>query len=592
MSKKLKGVAAAPGIAIAPIVQFHSDLDFIPTYKVAAGDVPQEIARLDGAINVASKTILYVRHELSKDISDHDARIYDAQLALLHDQTFKHDLKAMIEQDCVNVEVALQQVISRYERVFEKMEDPAMRERGADLRDVGRQLLRALLEKDRTVYTADGQDYIFTADEFLPSDAEILDRDHLRGIITARGGKYSHGAILARSLGIPALVGVEDVMRAAHSGVMTILDGDAGHVIVEPDEDELESYRQRAAERREGERRVFEVGFLPSVTTDGAEIELMANVEGVRDLDHVELKVVSGVGLFRTEFAFMERRQFPTEDEQCEMYRAALERTDGKVLTFRTLDVGGDKPLGYFRTPDERNPVLGWRGLRISMAWPDIFYTQVRAILRASAAGHARILLPMVTTLEEIKQCRDVLEHIRMDLQATGVAHDQNIELGAMIEVPALVPILDQILPHVDFMSVGTNDLVQYMLAVDRDNPRVAGMYDPYHPCVLRVLKDIAARGAESGKPISICGEIAGDHYFTTLLLGLGFRELSMAPVFLPRVKLMVRSFSIEQCEEIVAQAMTLDSAQAIRELAREHSRQCWSRFMDMAAKDSPRQGS
>lgn len=587
MSKKLKGVAAAPGIAIAPIVQFHSDLDFIPTYKVAAGDVPREIERLDGAINVASKAILYLRHELSKDVSDHDARIYDAQLALLHDATFKHDMKVMIEQELVNVEVALQQVIGRYERVFEKMEDAAMRERGADLRDVGRQVLRALLEKDRTVYTADGQDYIFAADEFLPSDAEILDRDHLRGIITVGGGKYSHGAILARSLGIPALVGVADVMSVAHSGVMVVLDGDVGHVIVEPDEEELESYRRRDAERREGERRVFEVRFLPSVTTDGVEVDLMANVEGVRDLDHVELNVVSGVGLFRTEFAFMERRQFPTEDEQFEMYRSALEGTEGKVLTFRTLDVGGDKPLGYFRTPDERNPVLGWRGLRISMAWPDIFYTQVRAILRASAGGHARILLPMVTTVDEIKQCRDVLEHILMDLRATGVPHDEDIELGAMIEVPALVPILDQVVPHVDFLSVGTNDLVQYMLAVDRDNPRVAGMYDPYHPCVLRVLRDISTGVASSGKTVAICGEIAGDHYFTPLLLGLGFRELSMAPVFLPRVKLMIRSFSIEQCEQIVEEAMAMDSAQSIRKLARGHTRQCWSQFMDTAIKDT-----
>jgi phosphoenolpyruvate-protein phosphotransferase len=305
----------------------------------------------------------------------------------------------------------------------------------------------------------------------------------------------------------------------------------------------------------------------------------------VRDLDHVELKVVSGIGLFRTEFAFMERRQFPAEDEQVEMYRSALERTAGKVLTFRTLDVGGDKPLGYFRTPEERNPVLGWRGLRISMDWPDIFFTQVRAILRASAVGHARILLPMVTTLDEIKQCRDMLEHILMDLRATRVPHDENIELGAMVEVPALVPILEQVLPHVDFLSVGTNDLVQYLLAVDRDNPRVAGMYDPFHPSVLRVLRTIAKAAETASKPVSICGEIAGDHYFTPLLLGLGFRELSMAPVFLPRVKLMVRSFAMEECRSIAAEALAMDSAKSIRTLVREHSRRRWSHFLDRAAK-------
>lgn len=580
MSRKLKGVAVAPGIAIAPIVQFHTDLDFIPTYKVEEKGIAKETSRLEEAITTVSKSILYLRHELSKDISDHDAKIYDAQLALLHDENFKRDMVRMIAGDHVNAEVALQQVIARYEAVFERMEDAMMRERAADLRDVGRQVLRALLEKDREVFTSGGLDYIFCADEFLPSDAGILDRQHVRGIVTAGGGKYSHGAILARSLGIPALVAVEDVLRKTLSGVMAVLDGESGHLIVEPTGEELDTYRQLAAERAEGERRVFEVRFMSSITSDGVEVSLMANVESVRDLDHVEMKVVSGVGLFRTEFAFMERRQFPGEQEQVDMYRTALERTGGKSVTFRTLDVGGDKPLGYFRTPDERNPVLGWRGLRISMDWPDIFYTQVRAILRASAAGHARILLPMVTTVNELRKCREALDHIRSDLRAQGIPHDENIELGVMVEVPALVPILDQVTPHVDFMSVGTNDLVQYLLAVDRDNPRVARMYDPYHPAVLRVLRSIAEAADAAGKPVSICGEIAGDHYYTPLLLGLGYRELSMTHVFLPRVKLMVRSFAMSECRELVEQAMSLTTASEIRKLAREQARLRWSRFL------------
>jgi len=580
MARKLRGVAAAPGIAIAPIVQFHSDLDFIPAYKVAETDTHREVRRLEEAITIASKSVLYLRHELSSSLSDHDAKIYDAQLALLHDQTFKADMVRMIEQDLVNVEVALQQVISRYEKVFESMEDIAMRERAADLRDVGRQVLRALLEKERTSYTAEGQDYIFAADEFLPSDAGILDRQHVRGIVTARGGKYSHGAILARSLGIPALVGVDDVLRHAHSGDMVVIDGESGHLLVDPDEEQLESYRQRAAERAEADRRVFEVRFLSSITPDGVEIALMANVESVRDFEHLELDVVGGIGLFRTEFAFMERRQFPAEEEQYEMYRSALEHTGGKVVTFRTLDVGGDKPLGYFRTPEERNPVLGWRGIRISVNWPDIFYTQVRAILRASSVGHARILLPMVTNVSEINRCREVLDQLLADLKAAGIPHDENIKLGVMIEVPALVPILDQVLERVDFISVGTNDLVQYLLAVDRDNPWVASMYDPYHQSVLRVLKQIADAAKLADKPVSVCGEIAGDHYFTPLLLGLGFRELSMAPVCLPGVKLMVRSFPVSKCEKLVQRALQMDSATEIRKLVHHRSRRRFSRFL------------
>ena len=580
MSRKLKGTAAAPGIVIAPLVHFHSDLDFIPTWQVDSKDIPSEKARLDEAIAAVSRSIMLLSDELSSTLSDHDRRIYDAQQALLHDQTFQRDLLREIETDKVNVEVALQRVIARYEKVFENMEDAAMRERAADLRDVGRQVLGALMEKERSVYISDDKDYIFAADEFLPSDAGILDREHLRGIVTARGGKYSHGAILARSLGIPAVVAVNDVLVKAQSGSTVVLDGESGVLILDPDAVDLTRFKNLIRERESVERRVFEVRFAPSATRDGTVVSLMANVEGVRDLDHVEGEVVSGIGLFRTEFAFMERNQFPTEDEQVGMYKTAIDRANGKVVTFRTLDIGGDKPLRYFRTPEERNPVLGWRGLRISLDWPDIFYSQVRAILRASASGHARLLVPMVTNLEEVGRCRKVLNQILDDLQESGEPHDSAIEFGVMVEVPAMANILPAVLPLVDFISVGTNDLVQYLLAVDRDNPRVASMYEPYHPGVLQVLHNIGDLVSRSGKPAAICGEIAGDHYFTPLLLGFGFLELSMAPVFLPRVKLMVRSFSIDECRDLAAEALTKEHGAAIRRLVERQTRVRWKRFL------------
>lgn len=586
MSRKLKGVAAAPGIAIAPIVHFHSDLDFIPTRQIAPEQVPAELRRLDEAITAASRSILFLRHELAATLSDHDARIYDAELALLHDETFKSDLVRVVESELVNVEVALQRVIDRYEKAFESMEDPVLRERAADLRDVGRQVLSALMEKERSAHLSAGHSYIFCADEFLPSDAGAVDRRHLRGIVTAQGGKYSHGAILARSLGIPAVVAVDQVLVKAETGSEVILDGETGVVILEPDAEDLATYRERMAEREEEERRVFEVRFRPAVTPDGLEVRLMVNVESVRDLDHVEMDLVGGIGLFRTEFAFMERNKFPGEQEQERMYRAAVERAKGKVVTFRTLDVGGDKPLRYFRIPEERNPVLGWRGLRISLDWPDIFYTQIHAILKASVEGRARILLPMVTSVQEIRRCREILDQVRSELRAAGVPFGSDVQLGAMVEVPGIVYVLDQVLPLVDFVSLGTNDLVQYLLAVDRDNPRVASMYDPYHPAVLRLLAEIAQRVRPSGKPCSICGEIAGDHYYTPLLLGLGYEELSMAPVFVPRVKLMVRSFSIEECKEMAAKALEMEDAREIRRLARDRARRRWSRFLRSAVQE------
>ncbi len=580
MSRKLKGASAAPGIAIAPIVHFHTNLDLIPTRTITEDEVKEECDRLEAAMMSASRSILFLRHEMAQSLSAQDSKIYDVQLNLLHDKTFRADLEAEISNNLVNVEMAVQKVVARYEAVFEKADDAMLRERGADIRDVGRQVLTALLDKERSVYTAEGQDYIFAADEFLPSDAGVLDRLHIKGIVTVRGGKYSHGAILARSLGIPSVVGVEDVLVRARSGTQVILDGESGVLIIEPDEKALSTYQQLLQDRDEADRRVFEVSFAPSVTPDGVELRLMANSQSVHDLQHVDMALFSGVGLFRTEFAFMERHQFPTEDEQVKMYEGAMAGAGGKLVTFRTLDIGGDKPLPYFRTPDERNAVLGWRGLRISLSWPDIFYTQVRAILRASASGHARILLPMVTTLEEVETCRNVLNQMLQDLRESNVAHDEDIEMGVMVEFPAVAYVLDQILPCVDFVSVGTNDLVQYLLAVDRDNPRVAAIYDPYHPAVLRVLKHIAMEGTRAKKPVAICGEIAGDHYFTPLLMGMGFRELSMAPVFLPRVKLMVRSFSIAEAEKITEEAFRLTSATAVRELATARSRRAWSGFL------------
>lgn len=580
MSRKLKGISAAPGIAVAPIVHFHTDLDFIPAREIREEEIEEELRRLDEAMTTTSRAILFLRHELADSLSDHDSKIFDVQVNLLHDKTFRTDLVREVTTDLVNVEVALQRVVQRYESVFEKAEDVRMRERGADIRDVGRQLLSALLDRDRTVFTSGEQDYIFAADEFLPSDAGLLDRDHIQGIVTVRGGKYSHGAILARSLGIPSLVGVAEVLTKSTSGTPVILDGENGQLIVGPDKEELAHYEHLMAARDEVHSRLIEVRFAPSVTLDGVDVDLMANVESVHDMQHVEIDVVTGVGLFRTEFAFMERRQFPAEEEQVQMYTAALEAANGKPVTFRTLDIGGDKPLPYFRTPDERNPVLGWRGLRISLSWPDILYTQIRAILRASATGHARILLPMVTSLDEVIECRQVIDTMREDLTNAGVPWDENIEFGVMIEVPAVAFILDHILPLVDFVSVGTNDLVQYLLAVDRDNPRVSTLYDPYHPAVVRTLQHIAESANAAGKRVSICGEIAGDHYYTMLLVGLGFRELSMAPVFLPRVKLMIRSFLLEEAQAVAAAALKLPTATEVRELVREKSRKIWAEFL------------
>ncbi|MCA8978343.1 MAG: phosphoenolpyruvate--protein phosphotransferase [Planctomycetes bacterium] len=568
------------------MVQFHSTLDQIPTWKVAPSQIESEKERLTDAITGVTDNLLALQKELASALESHDARIFDAQLSIVHDKTFRRDVEAEIDNG-INLEAAFQRVVARYEEVFNAMEHPAMRERAADLRDIGRQLVAASMATERTRYIADGRDYLFVADEFMPSDAGLLDRGHIRGIITAHGGKYSHGAILSRSLGIPAVVGIESLMLETTTGTMAIVDGDAGVVILDPDAEELKHYERLQHEQRAIERRLAEVRLHPAVTTDGVAVALMANAESVRDLDVLAAGEVEGIGLFRTEFAFMERRQFPTEDEQVAMYRQAMEQAGGKPVTFRTLDVGGDKPLGYFRMPEERNPVLGWRGIRLCLDWPDILYTQMRAILRASAIGHARILLPMITARSEVVRCREVLDQLVEDLRATGVEHDADIELGVMIEVPILVHVLPDILPLIDFVSVGTNDLAQYLLAVDRDNPRVAKMYDPFHPGILRVLRQIADLTHAAGRRASICGEIAGDHWFTPILVGFGFRELSMAPVFLRRVKLMLRSFTEAECRSLADRAASLQSTAAVRRLVEEEIQVRWARFLSVPSEEA-----
>ena len=348
-----------------------------------------------------------------------------------------------------------------------------------------------------------------------------------------------------------------------------ILDGDAGKLLVDPEPEDIEDYEKRRQEREAAKKRVFEVRLSEPVTKDGVRIEFYANVENLQETEQLEAGMFKGIGLFRTEFAFMERLQFPSEEEQFKLYSEVLKRMGNRRVTFRTLDVGGDKPLQYFRTPVERNPVLGWRGVRLTLSWPDIMFAQLRALVRASCEGPVQILLPMVTNLDEVARCRSMLDRIVQDLKDQGEVVGE-VSFGVMIEVPALAMQLGAVIEHVDFLSIGSNDLAQYMLAVDRDNPRVAGMYDPCHPGVLHALQQIVTRSHESRVPCSLCGEIAGDTEMIPLLLGMGYRKFSMSPVFLPQVKLSVRSLRVGDCEKLWERVRTLHTGEEVREALRQ----------------------
>lgn len=571
MAQEISATTASPGIAIAPLRHLRLAGEFIPRYHLAEGEIDPECERFALACEKAAEALEKLKEKLG-DEAPSVLGIYDAHIALVRDPKLRADVEAQIREERINAEAALQAVVTRYEAFFRKIDNVTVRERAADVRDVGRQITGMLLRRAPGAGEGDlDGEFVLAVDEFLPSDLGEIDTEHVRGIVMGEGGRYSHGAILAKSLGIPCVVGLEQELGKLPSGQMTILDAERGRVLVDPDEETVELYRQRLSEREEAEKRIFEVRLSPSVTVDGTPVLLLANIEGTRELEALEPGMFKGVGLFRTEFAFMERLMFPSEEEQYELYAGIVDGMGGRNVTFRTLDIGGDKPLRYFRTPPERNPVLGWRGIRLTLQWRDIIYTQLRALVRSSAHGPISILLPMVTTLEEIREAREILEQILSDLRSDGVPLGEEIYFGVMIEVPALAMMMKQVCELVDFISVGSNDLAQYLLAVDRDNPRVAGMYDPFHPGVLRFLAGVIATANSAKIPCSLCGEIAGESEFLPLLLGMGWRRLSMTPVFLPRVKLTLRGLTIQDCEALWREVRDLGDADSVRERAREY---------------------
>ena len=572
MSQEISATVASQGLAIAPLRHLRLAGEFIPRYKLADGALDAECRRFSEACEKAAEVL-----EKLKDGFDQEAAtlvgIYSAHIALMRDPRLQADVEAKIRSDKVNAEAALALVVAHYEKIFASIDNVIVRDRAADIRDVGRQITAALLSRTVSGEALDqDSDYILAVDEFLPSDLGKIDLQRLRGVVMGEGGRYSHGAILAKSLGIPCVVGLEQKLAKLPAGHETILDAERGKLVIDPDREEIARYRERIQEREEAETRVFEVRLSPSVTLDGTPVALLANIEGTRELDALEMGMFKGVGLFRTEFAFMERLMFPSEEEQFELYSSIVEGMGGRNVTFRTLDIGGDKPLQYFRTPSERNPVLGWRGIRLTLQWRDIFYTQMRALIRASAKGPISILLPMVTTLSEVREARSILDELLRDLKKDGVVLGDKIFFGVMIEVPALAMLMREVCELVDFVSVGSNDLAQYMLAVDRDNPRVAAMYDPFHPGFLNFLAGIVEQAKSLGLPCSLCGEIAGESEFIPILLGMGWRRLSMTPVFLPRVKLVMRSLAIEDCEELWQELRGLGDAELLRERVREFS--------------------
>lgn len=572
------GYGIAPGIAIgqAAIVEVGHFPRDIPRYSVAAPDVKREIQRFRMAVDAARADLDALVERVAEQVGEPEANILRGHSMMLQDPAFVSQVEDFVVKHKVNVEVAVSEVMGKFRQLFELMDDEYLRERAADVRDVERRLLSKLLFVDGDVDVKLDEPRVVVSEHLVPSLTVHLEREHVLGFATEKGGATSHAAILARSAGIPAVSGLEGLAASVVQSQTVVVDGIEGKVIIDPTKGELKHYRELAARFQSDRDRVMTCSREPVVTTDGVQVRVLANVGRPGDVAAAMEYDAHGIGLYRTEFEFMSQSSIPSEDLLTGLYTQAVEKMAGAPVTIRVLDIGGDKFPPAFPLAHEENPYLGYRGIRVLLGHvDDLLLPHLRAILRASAHGPTRVMYPMVSGLAEFRAAAAQFERAKAQLAKEGVAFDPHMQQGVMIEVPALVAVLEDLLQEADFGSVGTNDLVQYILAADRNNDRMVGYYDPLHPAVIRNLAMIASAARRANKEVSVCGEVAGDPLYVPLLVGLGFRSLSASPGAIPFVKDCIRHVSMAECERLASQTLEAKTVDEIRECVAVH-RQTW----------------
>ncbi|GAB5560454.1 MAG: phosphoenolpyruvate--protein phosphotransferase [Synoicihabitans sp.] len=563
-----EGISASPGIAHAEAFVYRKAEVEVPEYQVAEASRRGEIARFEDALMKTRAQISKIRDEVKENLGEQEAQIFDAHLMVLEDQALISETEREIETTGKNVEACFNAVAQRYITAFKELDDEYFRERAGDIRDVASRVLWALLGQKAESLSEHVGRHIVIADDIAPSDAASLDRSSALGIVTVSGGKTSHAVIVARSMKIPAVVGVGNVMSQVESDDEVIIDGYDGRLIVNPSEDTLYRYGKIRKEKQVFEQRLLDAVREPSVTQDGVEIPLRANIEKEDECQLVKDHAGDGVGLFRSEYLYLAVPKVPDEESQYMAYRTVAEAFGELPVVIRTLDLGGDKPMSGapHLFPREDNPFLGFRAIRFCLEHRDIFKTQLRAILRASVFGNVQIMFPMISGTEELRQAKAVLQECQDELQSEGKPFNAALPIGSMIEIPSAALTADQLAKECAFFSIGTNDLIQYLIAIDRVNNRTAHLYQPTHPAVVRVLKEIVDRGHEEGIKVSVCGEMAGDPVYVPLLLGLGVDELSMTPPLIPAAKYLIRAMKLADAQELAMKVLGMSSAIEIEE--------------------------
>jgi len=572
---QFQGAGVSPGIAQGAIHVVRDDLDDVARYHIEASQITNEIGRFETALIQTRVQILEMQQKIAESIGAKDAGIFDAHLLVVEDRTLIDEVLRKLQTDLCNVEWVFQEVASGYAETLSKIDDPYLRERALDIQDVTKRVIRNLQGKAPKTFLALTEPHILVAHNLTPSDTATINKERVLGIATDLGSRTSHTAIMARSLNIPAIVGLHDVTEKLETGQHVLLDGTNGLLIVDPTPETLAHYGEIESRRVKVVTQLKELRETKSTTRDGRHIVLSANIELPGDVDAVAANGAEGIGLYRTEFLYLNRNTLPTEDEQYEVYRKVAECVSPDPLIIRTFDLGGDKlASGTVDVSDELNPFLGWRAIRFCLENIPIFKTQLRAILRASAVGNVKIMFPMISGLDELRRAVSILNECKEELRRTGSTFGDATEVGAMIEIPSAAISADILAREVDFFSIGTNDLIQYALAVDRVNERIAHLYAPTHPAVLRLLKMIADAGHANDIWVGVCGEMAGDIALIPLLLGLGMDELSASATLVPRVKRAVQSLTIAECRQLVDEALELQMPSEILERCLELANQ------------------
>ena len=564
--KEFKGIGASEGISIGKVMLFIEEEMNIPQEKISEVQVGTEIEKLLDAQKKSKLQLISIRDKVKEKMGEDKAAIFDGHIMLLEDDDLMDEVKDKIKAEKMAASKALDEGVNEYCEMISQLDDAYLREREADLKDVGKRWLKNILGIRMKDLSNLDPETVVVAYDLTPSDTAQLDLKNAVGFITEIGGKTSHSAIMARSLELPAVVGVKDALKEMADGASIVMNGEVGEIIIEPDAEILKDYTEKREAYLKEKEELKKLIDEEAVTADGHKVELWGNIGSPEDIDAVLEAGATGVGLYRTEFLFMNSDHLPTEEEQYKAYRVVAEKLQGKPVTIRTMDIGGDKELPYMDLPKELNPFLGWRAIRISLVKQDIFKTQLRAILRASAYGQVKIMYPMVTSINEVRKANEILDECRKELDEIGKKYDKDIKVGIMVETPSVAIISYKFAKEVDFFSIGTNDLTQYFLAVDRGNELVASLYDSFNPAVLEAIQKVIDAGHDRNISVSMCGEFAGDRRATELLLGMGLDAFSMSASSVLQVKKKIRNSSYEKAQKYRDEILALNTPAEVLE--------------------------